>query len=70
MLMIFVITLIHRMDPNSSYLLEIRLFGNPKKTRKDCSSFVIEKVLDSDTTNFKDFVEWMVDKHPPSVSRS
>lgn len=67
MLMIFVITLIHRMDPNSSYLLEIRLFGNPEKT---LFCFVIEKVLDSDTTNFKDFVEWMVDKYMPSVSRS
>ena len=36
---------IYRMDPNSSYLLKIRLLGNPKKARKDIGSFWFEKVI-------------------------
>jgi hypothetical protein len=55
---------IHRMDPNSSYLLKIRLTGNPKKRRKEFSCFNITKVVDSDVCNFKDLVEEIVDKYP------
>jgi hypothetical protein len=55
---------IHRMDPNSSYLLKIRLTGNPKKRPKEFSCFNITKVVDSDVCNFKDLVEEIVDKYP------
>jgi hypothetical protein len=40
--------LIHRMDPESSYLLNIRLYGNPKKHRKEFACFHISKVIDAD----------------------
>lgn len=53
------------MDPNSSYLLEIRLLGNKKKTRKEFSCYRFEKVVDSDLVNFKDFVDSVVDQFPP-----
>jgi len=41
------------MDPKSTYLLEIKLLGNPKKVRKDVRCFCFDKVVDSDTTNLK-----------------
>ncbi|XP_037443042.1 uncharacterized protein LOC119311508 [Triticum dicoccoides] len=53
------------MDPNSSYLLRIKLFGNPKKARKDILCFCFEKVIDCAVTNFKDLVESIVEKYPP-----
>lgn len=53
------------MDPNSSYLLIIRLFGNPKKARKEMRCFLFEKVIDSDLTNYKDLVESIVEQYPP-----
>jgi hypothetical protein len=56
---------VHQMDPNSSYLLKIKLFGNHKCIRKEISYFCFENVVDSDTTNFKDFVDEIVDKFPP-----
>jgi hypothetical protein len=56
------------MDPNSSYLLKIKLFGNPKCARKEISYFCFEKVVDSDTTNFKDFIDEIVDKFPPGFN--
>ncbi|KAJ1253469.1 hypothetical protein BS78_K252300, partial [Paspalum vaginatum] len=56
------------MDPDSSYLLKIRLTGNPKKSRKDFSYFKITKVVDSDLCNFKDFVEEIVDQYPHSYN--
>jgi len=49
------------MDPKSSYLLKIRLVGNPKKRRKEFSCFRCSKVVDSDLCNFKDLVEEIVD---------
>jgi hypothetical protein len=55
---------IHRMDPKSSYLLKIRLVGNPKKRRKEFSCFRCSKVVDSDLCNFKDLVEEIVDQYP------
>jgi hypothetical protein len=51
------------MDPKSSYLLEIRLVGNPR-SRKDVSCFLISMVVDPDVCNFKDFVDEIVDKYP------
>ena len=60
-----VVFLIHRMDPNSSYLLKIKLFGNPKKARKDIRCFCFEKVIDCDLTNYKDLVESIVEQYPP-----
>jgi len=56
------------MDPTSSYLLKIKLSGNPKCVRKEISYFSFEKVVDSDTTNFKDFVSEIVDKFPPGFN--
>ncbi|KAM3277450.1 hypothetical protein ACQJBY_045376 [Aegilops geniculata] len=54
-----------RMDPNSSYLLRIKLFGNPKKARKDIRCFYFEKVINSELTNYKDLVESIVKQYPP-----
>jgi hypothetical protein len=53
------------MDPNSTYLLEIKLLGNPKKVRKDVRCFCFDKVVDSDTTNLKDLVDEITDMYPP-----
>lgn len=53
------------MDPRSSYFLNIRCLGNPKKVRKEFRYFCFDKVIDSDTTNFKDFTESIVDQYPP-----
>jgi hypothetical protein len=55
----------YRMDPNSSYLLKIRLFGNPKKARKEIRCFCFDKVIDSDLTNYKDLVESIIEQYPP-----
>lgn len=55
---------VHRMDPNSSYLLEIRLFCNPKKYSKDHATLNFSKVVDSDTCNFKNLVKEIVDQYP------
>ncbi|XP_048575226.1 uncharacterized protein LOC125556561 [Triticum urartu] len=54
-----------RMDPNSSYLLRIKLFGNPKKARKDIRCFYFEKVINCDLTNYKDLVGSIVKQYPP-----
>ena len=53
------------MDPNSTYLLEIRLFGNKKKVRKDFRCFCFDMTIDSDLTNYKDLLEEIVEKYPP-----
>uniref|UniRef100_A0ACD5UIK2 Uncharacterized protein n=1 Tax=Avena sativa TaxID=4498 RepID=A0ACD5UIK2_AVESA len=53
------------MDPNSSYLLKIRLFGNRKKARKEIKCFCFDKIIDSDLTNYKDLVESIVGKYAP-----
>jgi hypothetical protein len=53
------------MDPMSSYFLDIRLIGNRKKMRKEFNCFRFDKVIDSDITNFKDFIESIVDQYPP-----
>jgi len=56
---------IFRMDPNSCFLLEIKLVGNQKKARKDVQCFSFEQIINSDLTNYKDLVESIVDKYPP-----
>lgn len=48
--------LIYRMDPKSSYLLEIKLACNPR-TRREIYCFIISKVVDADICKFKDFVD-------------
>jgi len=53
------------MDPNSTYLLEIRLFGNKKKVRKDFRCFCFDMTIDSDLTNYKDLLKEIVEKYPP-----
>ncbi|XBI33550.1 hypothetical protein VPH35_056858 [Triticum aestivum] len=53
------------MDPNSTYLLKIKLVGNPKKARKDIKCFCFDKVIDSDLTNYKDLVESIVEQYRP-----
>ena len=55
----------YRMDPNSTYLLKIKLLGNPKKARKDIKCFCYDKVIDSDLTNYKDLVESIVEQYSP-----
>jgi hypothetical protein len=57
--------LIRRMDLKSSYLLKIKLIGNPKTHREDCSCYSLSKIVDSDTTNFKDLIDSIVDEFPP-----
>ncbi|RLN11636.1 hypothetical protein C2845_PM09G15390 [Panicum miliaceum] len=57
--------LLEGMDPNSTYLLEIRLFGNKKRVRKDIKCFCFDMTVDSDLTNYKDLLEEIVDKYPP-----
>lgn len=58
------------MDPKSSYLLNIKLLGNPKKARREFSAFCFEKVVDSDLINLKDFVESIVDEYPPGYKET
>ena len=45
--------------------LEIKLLGNSKTRRQDCKCFSFEMVVDSDRTNFSDFIESVVEKYPP-----
>jgi len=42
------------------------LLGNRKKARKDVKCFSFDMVVDSDLSNYMDFVESIVDKYPPS----
>ena len=48
----------------SYYLLKIHLLGNHKKARKDVKCFTFEMVVDSDLSNYKDFIESVTDKYP------
>jgi hypothetical protein len=45
--------------------LKIKLLGNLEKARKYVRCFSFEKFVDCDITNFKDFVESIVDRYPP-----
>ena len=51
------------MDSASCYLLKIHLLGNRKKARKDLKCFTFEMVVDSDLSNYKDFIESVTDKY-------
>ncbi|CAO2172944.1 unnamed protein product [Urochloa humidicola] len=53
------------MDPKSTYLLKIKLFGNPRKAKMSDEPYCFDKFEDSDTINFKAFIESIVDKCPP-----
>ena len=55
--------MLNRFD--SSFKLEIKLLGNSKTHREDVNCFSFEMVVDSDRTNFNDFVESVVEKYPP-----
>jgi hypothetical protein len=48
-------------ETNTSYLLKIKLLGNRKKARKDVRCFSFDMVVDSDMSNYMDFVESVVD---------
>jgi hypothetical protein len=50
-----------RMDAASSFNLEIRIIGHNTRARW----FSFDKVVDADTTNFRDLVEGVVDKYAP-----
>ncbi|KAJ1257901.1 hypothetical protein BS78_10G031700, partial [Paspalum vaginatum] len=52
-------------DGNTSFLLKIKLLGNPRKARKKVRYFSIEKIIDSDLTNTKDLVESIEVEYPP-----
>ncbi|CAN6305381.1 unnamed protein product [Urochloa humidicola] len=53
------------MDPNSSFLLKIKLLGNRRKARKDVKCYALDKVVDSDVTNHNDLIELIVECCPP-----
>ncbi|KAF8662533.1 hypothetical protein HU200_056130 [Digitaria exilis] len=53
------------MDPNSTFTLKIRLFGNKKKMREGYKYGFFELVIDSDLSNYKDLVGEIVEKRPP-----
>jgi hypothetical protein len=54
------------MDPNSSFMLKIKFVDNKKKKAKqDLGCYTFTKVVDANTTNFRDFVELIVDEFPP-----
>ena len=51
----------YRMDPETCYNLEIRIIAYNTRSRW----FSFSKVVDADTTNFKDLVDEIQDKYPP-----
>ncbi|CAN6251217.1 unnamed protein product [Urochloa humidicola] len=53
------------MDPNLTFKLKIRLFGNPKEVRKDVVCYNFEMDIDSDVTNYNDLIEDIVHNCPP-----
>ncbi|KAK3137518.1 hypothetical protein QOZ80_5BG0453370 [Eleusine coracana subsp. coracana] len=48
------------MDQETSFLVNIRIVANNTRSRW----YFIDKVVDSDTTNFKDFIDEILDKYP------
>ncbi|KAJ1288448.1 hypothetical protein BS78_02G089700 [Paspalum vaginatum] len=50
------------MDPNTTYVMDIKMLGNHKRIRKDVGCLLIDKVIDSNLINFKDFVESIVEE--------
>jgi len=53
------------MDVATNFLLKIHLLGNRKKARKDVKCFSFEMVVDSDLSNYKDFIDSVTEKYPP-----
>jgi hypothetical protein len=53
------------MDSATNFLLKIHLLGNRKKARKDVKCFSFEMVVDSDLSNYKDFIDSVTKKYPP-----
>jgi len=53
------------MDPKSTFMLNFKHLGNPKKTRKDLRCFCFEKIVDSDRTNLKDLIQSIIEQYPP-----
>ena len=51
-------------DLNTTFKLKIKLLGNRKKCRQDVKCFSFDMVVDSDTTNYKNLVESVVEKYP------
>ena len=49
----------------TNFLLDIKLISNYKKIRKDVKCWNFEMVVDSEKTNYKDFIQSVVDKYPP-----
>jgi hypothetical protein len=50
------------MDPETSFPLKIRMVGNT--FRPEFVAYSLTKVVDSDTTNFKDFLDDVLKSHP------
>ena len=53
------------MDPKSTFMLNFKHLGNPKKARKDLRCFCFEKIVDSDRTNLKDLIQSIIEQYPP-----
>jgi len=53
------------MDVATNFLLKIHLLGNRKKARKDVKCFSFKMVVDSDLSNYKDFIDSVTEKYPP-----
>lgn len=49
----------------TNFFLKIKLIGNRKNIRKDVKCWNFEMVVDSDKSNYMDFIESVVDKYPP-----
>lgn len=50
------------MDPETSFFLDMRLFGN--SFIPECRQYSYNKVVDFDTVNFKDFVDDILSTYP------
>ena len=57
--------ILDRMDPGTAYLLKIRLHGHQSREN---FTFRTEEVIDSDRTNFKDFIDHIREKYPWGVN--
>jgi hypothetical protein len=66
---IFLAYVIARMDPNSSYLVRIKLVDIKRKARQDVGCYSFTKVVDADTTNFDDFLESILNEFPPRYKK-
>jgi len=53
------------MDSATSFLLKIHLLGNRKKARKVVKCLSFEMVVDSDLSNYNDFIDLVTKKYPP-----